>query len=101
MILHVEEARYLHDYVVWVRFNDGTAGEVDLRDELTGGVFEPLRDLARFRQFRVDSELSTIAWENGADLAPEFLRDRLRTASCVVRRASRIRSRVKTSCAHK
>jgi hypothetical protein len=36
MFFHVREAKYLHDYVIWVRFNDGASGEVDLRDELTG-----------------------------------------------------------------
>jgi hypothetical protein len=78
MILHVEDARYLRDHVVWVRFNDGSAGEVDLSDALTGPVFEPLRDVLAFRRFRVDPDLATIVWESGADLAPEYLRDRLR-----------------------
>jgi hypothetical protein len=73
MFLHVCEARYLHDYVIWMRFNDGAAGEVDLRDELTSEIFEPLQDVERFRQFRVDPEMETIVWENGADIAPEFL----------------------------
>lgn len=77
MILHVEEARYVRDFVVWLRFNDGAAGEVDLKDELFGEVFEPLQDVTQFRQFRLDPELSTIAWNNGADLAPEFLHERL------------------------
>lgn len=73
MFLHVSEAKYLHDYVIWLRFNDGTAGEVDLRDELWGEVFSPLQDVNRFRRFRVDPELQTVVWEDGADLAPEFL----------------------------
>ena len=77
MILHVEEARYVRDFVVWLRFNDGAEGEVDLKDELFGEVFEPLQDVAAFRQFRFDPELNTIAWSNGADLAPEFLHERL------------------------
>jgi hypothetical protein len=64
--------------VVWVRFNNGSAGEVNLADALTGPVFEPLRDVRAFRRFRVDPDLATIVWENGADLAPEYLRDRLR-----------------------
>ena len=48
-------------------------GEVDLRDELDGKVFEPLKDLDQFRRFRVDPDMQTVAWENGADMAPEFL----------------------------
>ena len=41
----VMEARYVRDFVVWLRFRDGTAGEVDLGPELWGPVFEPLRDV--------------------------------------------------------
>ncbi len=73
MILHVKEAKYLHDYVIWLRFNDGTEGEVDLSAELDGEVFGPLRDIQKFASFRVDPLVETIVWENGADLAPEFL----------------------------
>ena len=72
------EARYVRDFVVWLRFNDGTRGEVDLAGELEGPVFEPLRDSAYFRQFVLHPELHTIVWPNGADLAPEFLYDRIR-----------------------
>jgi Protein of unknown function (DUF2442) len=41
MDYNVIEARYVRDYVVWLRFRDGTEGEVDLRPELWGEVFEP------------------------------------------------------------
>lgn len=78
MILHVKEAKYLHDYIIWLRFNDGAEGEIDLKDELDGEVFEPLKDLVAFQNFRVDPELQTIVWENGADLAPEFLYENMR-----------------------
>jgi hypothetical protein len=78
MILHVREAKYLHDYVVCVRFSDGAEGEVDLAGELVGEVFEPLKDLNAFRAFKVDPELQTIVWDNGADLAPEFLYENMK-----------------------
>lgn len=78
MILHVREARYLRDYVIWLRFNDGAVGEVDLSGELEGEVFEPLRNPNAFKSFRVDSELQTIVWENGADMAPEFLYENMK-----------------------
>ena len=78
MILHVLEAEYLHDFVIWLRFNDGSTGEVNLEDELDGEVFGPLKDVEKFRRFRIDLELNTVVWENGADFAPEFLHDRLR-----------------------
>jgi hypothetical protein len=54
--------------------DDGVQGELDLEPLLDpfDGVFEPLRDQARFREVFVDSG-GTIAWPNGADIAPETL----------------------------
>jgi uncharacterized protein DUF2442 len=78
MFLHVVEARHVCDYTVWLRFNDGTCGEVDLSGELEGEVFGPLRDLERFKRFTLTYH--TLAWDNGADFAPEFLRDHVRVA---------------------
>ena len=75
---HVKEAEYLHDYVLWLRFNDGAEGLVDLKDELYGEMFEPLRDMKTFQAFKVDPDLETIVWDNGADLAPEFLYDKMK-----------------------
>jgi hypothetical protein len=78
MILHVLEAKYLHDYVIWLRFNDGSTGEVDLHRELEGEVFGSLQDVGEFKRFSVVPGLNTVVWDNGADFAPEFLHDRLR-----------------------
>ena len=75
MFLHVTKAEYLHDYVIWLQFNDGSEGEVDLADELEGEVFGPLKDKKLFKSFSVDPVMETIVWENGADLAPEYLYD--------------------------
>lgn len=77
MIPHVIKAEYKGDYRVWLRFNDGAEGVVDLKDELYGEMFEPLKDIKKFKSFRIDPELETLVWENGADFAPEFLRDHL------------------------
>ena len=78
MDYHVLEARYVRDYVVWLRFRDGTAGEVDLHPELWGEVFEPLRDVEYFKQFTVHPLFHTLVWPNEADIAPEFLHDAVR-----------------------
>jgi hypothetical protein len=57
-----------------VGFDDGTVREVDLEAELWGPVFEPLReDPHLFREVRVDEELGTIVWPNGADMDPDVL----------------------------
>ena len=75
MFLHVVEAHYVRDYVVWLRFSDGVSGEVDLAGELEGEVFGPLRDVDRFKSFSL--RYHTLTWETGADFAPEFLRERV------------------------
>ena len=77
----VIEARYLGEFVVWLKFRDGTAGEIDLSSELRGPAFEPLRDFAVFRQFQIHPELHTLVWPNGADPAPEFLHDNVRVTA--------------------
>jgi hypothetical protein len=75
MILHVEEVKYIDGYRLWLRFNDGAEGVVELEPELYGEVFAPLRDPALFQQFFLTSR--TIEWPNGADFAPEFLRQQI------------------------
>jgi len=77
----VLEARYVRDYIVWLKFRDGTSGEIDLGPELWGEVFEPLKDVAFFRQFKVDPECETLVWPNGADFAPEFLHDNVKVTA--------------------
>ena len=72
------EAKYKDDYTIWIRFADGVAGEVNLEADLWGEVFEPLKALSEFRKFKVDEELQTLVWPNGADFAPEFLYSKLR-----------------------
>jgi Protein of unknown function (DUF2442) len=74
-MLHIRSAKYLSGYTIWLSFNDGTTGEVDLKDALLGPVFEPLKDKTMFSKVAVDPELETIVWPNGADLAPEFLKE--------------------------
>ena len=78
MFLHVKEAKYVKDYMIWLRFNNGAEGVVDLSNELEGEVFEPLKNIEKFKDFRVDPLLETIVWSNGADMAPEFLYEKLR-----------------------
>ena len=77
MVPRITEMKYLSEYRVWLRFDDGKEGEVDLQDELWGEVFEPLKQLERFKTVYLDRELNTICWESGADFAPEFLYTKL------------------------
>ena len=80
MIPRVEKADYLGEYTVHLRFTDGVEGDVDLAEELYGELFEPLKDPEVFRQFAVHPAFSTLCWPSGADLAPEFLYDKVQVA---------------------
>jgi hypothetical protein len=64
-------ARYRGAHRIHLVFNDGAEGTVNFRPWLKGPVFEPLKDLDYFRRFFVDG--GTVAWPNGADIAPETL----------------------------
>jgi len=70
-IITVTSAEYLANYKVFLKFNDGVEGVADLKNQLKGEIFTPLKDINYFKQFALDGW--TITWENGADFAPEFL----------------------------
>jgi uncharacterized protein DUF2442 len=71
-VVRVRGVQVRHDRVVTLEFTDGTRREVDLEPYLWGPVFEEIRtDPSLFREVRVQD--GTIAWPNGADLAPETL----------------------------
>ena len=72
-MLEVTAAHYIDQFRIRVRFNNGEEGVVDLAGTLWGPMFEPLKDTAAFRRFEVSEVLHTLKWENDADLAPEFL----------------------------
>lgn len=73
--MRVTGARHTQGYKLEVAFNDGAIKEVDLKDELYGEVFEPLRDAEFFKQVKVNEETNTTEWPNRADFAPEFLHE--------------------------
>jgi hypothetical protein len=75
-LIEVTAVEVMAERTVRLAFNDGTERVVDLAPFLWGPVFEPIAsDDELFARVRVDAELGTIVWPNGADLAPEALRD--------------------------
>jgi hypothetical protein len=74
MLKDVVEVRALPGHRLFVRFEDGVAGEVDVAAKVRlDGVFAPLLDPAKFAEVRVNPDLGTVCWPNGADLDPEVL----------------------------
>lgn len=71
MILEITHATYLDGYKLKLVFNHTIERVVDLEHEIEGEIFEPLHDMDYFRSFFIDC--GTISWENGADIAPEYL----------------------------
>ena len=76
-MLEIEKAKYISGFTLWLSFNDGTEGNVDLAKSLWGPVFEPLKNIEKFQQVSLSQSLHTITWPSDADFAPEFLKDKL------------------------
>ena len=72
-LVHVTAVEIVGEHRLRLSFEDGAEGEIDLSTWTRAGVFEALRDPAFFEQVRLDGELGTIVWPNGADIAPETL----------------------------
>jgi hypothetical protein len=74
MLKDIVEARPAGGYKLYLRFDDGVTGEVDLSTLIKfDGVFEPLRDVRELAKVRIDPDLGTVAWPNGADLDADVL----------------------------
>lgn len=73
----VTQAEYRGEYRIHITFQDGIEGTIDFALWLDGPVFEPLKDPQYFQRFFVDG--GTVAWPNGADIAPETLYERAKT----------------------
>ncbi|MEI6386311.1 MAG: DUF2442 domain-containing protein [Spirochaetota bacterium] len=78
MFLEVVGAEYIEDYKIRITLNSGQCGIIDFKDELWGPVFEPLRNIELFRKYQISKAFGTIEWENGADIAPEFIEEKLK-----------------------
>ena len=75
MSLHTIEVIPLSSYRLFLRFNNGDVGEVDLSNELDGEIFHPLHNPEKFLTAYQHPIMRTVAWRDGADMAPEFLLD--------------------------
>lgn len=81
-MIWVTEAKARPNYRLWIRFSDGSEGEIDLKQFITADnrqIVAELRDEKAFAAIRVD--MDTVIWANGFDLAPEFLYQKLKAHS--------------------
>lgn len=80
-LFRIQSIKPLRDFVVAIKFTDGTRREIDLEPFLHGKVFETLRkNKEAFRVMKVDKRMGTIFWENGADIDPDVLYHGLKPA---------------------
>jgi len=69
----IKNVEYLGGFRLRLTFRDGAIKDVDLKSHLDGEIFEPLKDVDFFKSVRIDEDLDTIIWSNGADMSPDFL----------------------------
>jgi hypothetical protein len=70
----VEEVQHRGGYRLYLRFDDGVEGEIDLAEVFPfDGVFAALKDVREFAKVGLYPDGATICWPNGADVAPETL----------------------------
>jgi Protein of unknown function (DUF2442) len=94
MLKDIVEVKPLGGHRLYLRFEDGVGGELDFAGRLRfEGVFAPLRDPAVFAQVRIDPDLGTIAWPNGADLDPDVLHAELSGTAIAIPRVPSRRDR--------
>ncbi|MBF0236009.1 MAG: DUF2442 domain-containing protein [Desulfamplus sp.] len=71
--VYLIEAKYIEEFKIFLKFNTGESGEVDLKDVVHKyKEAKPLRNHDSFANFYLDS-WPTLAWDCGFDIAPESL----------------------------
>lgn len=70
-LIWIIKANYIQEYKIEIEFNNKEKGIIDFKDHLNKRIFEPLKNIENFRNFKLNAW--TIEWENGADFSPEFL----------------------------
>jgi hypothetical protein len=77
MFISITDAKYIDDYKIKFKFNNGIKGTVDFEQKLWGEAFESLKDKVNFKDFSL--KYDTITWSNGADFAPETIAEWIST----------------------
>jgi uncharacterized protein DUF2442 len=74
MLIDIVEVKFIRNYLLYLRFENGVEGEVDISQIIPfTGVFSKLRNPNYFSTVHVSKDLGTIVWDNGADLSPSYL----------------------------
>ncbi len=79
-IYRIRSFELVGPYTLRIEFDDSTWQTINFEPVLAGELYGPLRNQELFNQVQIDPEVQTLVWPNGADFAPEFLRDNVRVA---------------------
>jgi hypothetical protein len=74
-IHRVSRFEIVSPYTLRVVFDDGSEQVINFESVLAGELFGPLRDLTMFNKVRLDAEVHTLVWPNGADFDPATMHD--------------------------
>lgn len=88
-IYRVTQFALVRPYTLVVRFDDDSEQTIDFRPVLAGELYSPLRDSEMFGQVRLDPEVNTLVWPNGADFDPATLHDWPLLEEALIERARR------------
>ena len=72
-IYHGTKVRVVVPYTLTIEFNDGLLQTINFQPVLVGEIFGPLRELSVFNAVKIDPEVQTLVWPNGADICPDVL----------------------------
>jgi len=86
-ICRVRSFQFVAPYTLRVQFDDETEQVINFEQVLAGALYRPLRDLTLFNQVRIDPEVHTLVWPNGADFDPATLHDWPNQAEALATRA--------------
>jgi hypothetical protein len=72
-IYRISSFQKVAPFILSIQFDDGTSQTIDFRPVLKGDLYGPLQEPALFDQVRIDPEVHTLVWPNGADFDPAIL----------------------------
>ena len=88
-IYRVRSFEIVSPYTLRIQFDDATSQTINFQPVLAGEIYGTLRDLSLFNQVRLDTEVHTLVWPNGADFDPATLHDWPEQEEALIARAQK------------
>jgi len=71
MISKPIQVKSVSKYSIWLKFDDGTEGEIDLNHLINKPVFQNWKKPDFFDKVYIDTETDAIAWDANIELCPD------------------------------